>query len=330
MRFGDVEVLASCFSPKGRANVATGRVRVNGLDLDPRRRRDRGRPRAADDHQHAAGPGASPAAIPLYAGRIAWDLSSGRFELPIGADAAVRFIRLTGTATVVTDGLGRFRIGVLPRIDSVFERFAARLGAVSGANLRLPAITGDAVLRTENARGLSVEALHLTAASIPIGLLEVRSLVLDFEPAAGNWLGTAKLKLPGPPPQVIADATVVVRDGAFQRASLVAGNSLGTYGFGVRLERLALDVADGPVPVRRRARARRRARRCPASGSSSGSSGTVDVHRGHALAAAAARALAGRPGDRHGVVHRGLDRPPGLLRRRRDRRSGPTSACPRA
>ena len=238
-------MLASCFSPKGRANVATGRVRVNGLDLvpvggeiavDPERRTIT----STQPVRVLAG------AIPLYAGRLDWDLSSGRFEVPIGADAAMRFIRLAGTATVATDGLGRFRIAVLPRIDSVFERFATRLGAFSGAGLRLPAITGDAVLRTENARGLSLEALHLTAASIPIGLLEVRALSLDFEPSAGNWMGTAKLKLPGPPPQVIADATVVVRDGAFQQASLVAGNSLGSYGFGVRLERLALDVRTDP------------------------------------------------------------------------------------
>ena len=86
---------------------------------------------------------------------------------------------------------------MLPRIDTIFERFAARLGAASGANLRLPAITGDAVLRTENARGLSLDSMSLTATSIPIGMLEVRALTLDFEPAAGNWAGTAKLKLPG-------------------------------------------------------------------------------------------------------------------------------------
>ena len=77
-------------------------------------------------------------------------------------------------------------------------------------------------------------------------MLEVRALTLDFDPAGGSWTGTAKLKLPGPPPQVIADATVVVREGSFERASLVAGNSLGTYGFGVRLERLALDVRANP------------------------------------------------------------------------------------
>ncbi len=183
--------------------------------------------------------------VPLYAGRLDWDLSRGRIEIPIDA-GLLKLIRLQGTATVTTDGLGRFRIAVLPRIDSIFERFAARLGAASGANLRLPAITGDAVLRTENARGLSLEALRLTATSIPIGMLEVRALTLDFEPAAGNWTGTAKLKLPGPPPQVIAGATVTVRDGALQQASLVAGNSLGTYGFGVRLERLALDMRTDP------------------------------------------------------------------------------------
>ena len=45
---------------------------------------------------------------------------------------------------------------------------------------------------------------------------------------------------------MIADATVTVRDGALQQASLVAGNSLGTYGFGVRLERLALDMRTDP------------------------------------------------------------------------------------
>ena len=35
VRFGDVEAIAACFSPKGKANVATGRVRVNGLDILP-------------------------------------------------------------------------------------------------------------------------------------------------------------------------------------------------------------------------------------------------------------------------------------------------------
>ena len=246
VRFGDVEAIAACFSPKGKANVATGRVRVNGLDILP----SVGTEIGIDPEQRriqSSGPVRVLAgSVPLYAGRLDWDLSRGRLELPLGGDAAFRLIRLTGTATITTDGLGRFRIAVLPRIDSVFDRFAARLGAISGANLRLPGITGDAVLRTENARGLSLEALRLTATSIPIGMLEVRALTLDFEPAAGNWAGTAKLKLPGPPPQVIADATVTVRDGAFQQASLIAGNSLGTYGFGVRLERLALDMRADP------------------------------------------------------------------------------------
>ena len=166
-------------------------------------------------------------------------------EIPLDG-SLLKLIRIQGTATVTTDGLGRFRIAVLPRIDTIFETFAARLGTASRASLRLPAITGDALLRTENARGLSLESLSLTASSIPLGMLEVRALALDFDPAGGSWTGAAKLKLPGPPPQVIADATVAVRGGTFERASLVAGNSLGTYGFGVRLERLALDVRTDP------------------------------------------------------------------------------------
>ena len=183
--------------------------------------------------------------IPLSTGRLDWDLSRGRMEIPLDG-SLLKLIRIQGTATVTTDGLGRFRIAVLPRIDTIFETFAARLGTASRASLRLPAITGDALLRTENARGLSLESLSLTASSIPLGMLEVRALALDFDPAGGSWTGAAKLKLPGPPPQVIADATVAVRGGTFERASLVAGNSLGTYGFGVRLERLALDVRTDP------------------------------------------------------------------------------------
>ena len=267
--------------------------------------------------------------IPLLTGRLDWDLSRGRMEIPLDG-SVLKLIRIQGTATVTTDGPGRFRIAALPRIDTIFQTFASRLGAASGASLRLPAITGNALLRTENARGLSLDSLSLTATSVPIGMLEVRALTLDFDPAAGNWTGTAKLKLPGPPPQVIADATVVVRDGAFERASLVAGNSLGTYGFGVRLERLALDARTQPVPASAASSRSARARRCPASASSSASSGAVDFTAGTPSRAAAARAHAGRPGHRLGVLHGVLDRPPGLRRRPRARRCSPTSASPRA
>src|SRR5215208_2229765 len=152
VRFDGVEALASCFSPKGRANTATGRVRVNGLDLVPVGGEIEVDPVARTITSTRA-VRVLAGAVPLYAGKIDWDLSSGRFELPVGSDAAVRLIRIGGTASVATDGLGRFRIGVLPRIDSVFERFTARLSAASGGGLRLPAITGDATLRTENARG---------------------------------------------------------------------------------------------------------------------------------------------------------------------------------
>ena len=75
--------------------------------------------------------------------------------------------------------------------------------------------------------------------------------------------------------------------------------------------------AERPVPVRRRARPRRRPVAARARAAHPGR-GDGRHHGGHALGAAAARALAGRPGDRHGLLHRGLDRPPGLLRRRRD------------
>ena len=247
VRFGEVEALAACFSAKGKANVATGRVRVNGLDLVPT-----GGEIAIDPDERTITSTrpvrVSAGKVPLFLGRIDWDLSRGRFEIPLDT-TALQLIRIQGTATVTTDGLGRFRIAVLPRIDTIFETFAARLGAASRANLRLPAITGDAVLRTENARGLSLDTLSVTATSVPIGLLEVRELTLDFDPAAGNWSGKAKLRLPGPPPQVTAEVAVVVSNGSFERASLQAGNSLGTYGFGIRLERLRLDVRTNPFQL---------------------------------------------------------------------------------
>ena len=194
-------------APKGRANVATGRVRVNGLDLIP------SGGEIAIDPEARTITSTQPVrvvagTIPLLTGRLDWDLSRGRMEIPLDG-SVLKLIRIQGTATVTTDGPGRFRIAALPRIDTIFQTFASRLGAASGASLRLPAITGDALLRTENARGLSLDSLSLTATSVPIGMLEVRALALDFDPAAGNWTGTAKLKLPGPPPQVIADATVV-------------------------------------------------------------------------------------------------------------------------
>ncbi len=327
VRFGDVEALAACFSPKGRANVATGRVRVNGLDLIP------SGGEIAIDPEARTITSTQPVrvvagTIPLLTGRLDWDLSRGRMEIPLDG-SVLKLIRIQGTATVTTDGLGRFRIAVLPRIDTIFETFAARLGAASRASLRLPAITGDALLRTENARGLSLDSLSLTATSIPIGMLEVRALTLDFDPAAGNWTGTAKLKLPGPPPQVIADATVVVRDGAFERASLVAGNSLGTYGFGVRLERLALDARTDPFRFGGEL-ALGAGPSLPGLGQLVRVSGAVDFTAGTPVGAAAARAHAGRPGHRHRPPTR---RPRPAARTSpatRARSCSPTSACPRA
>ncbi len=59
VRFGDVEAIAACFSPKGRANVATGRVRVNGLDIVPSAGAEiEIDPEAADDPELASCAGA--------------------------------------------------------------------------------------------------------------------------------------------------------------------------------------------------------------------------------------------------------------------------------
>ena len=84
VRFGDVEVLASCFSAQGPG--PTWRRAGSGSTAwtsRPSAARSRSTPSGA--RSPALSPSrCSPGAIPLHIGRIAWDLSSGRLELPIG------------------------------------------------------------------------------------------------------------------------------------------------------------------------------------------------------------------------------------------------------
>ena len=255
--------------------------------------------------------------IPLLTGRLDWDLSRGRMEIPLGRQRAEadpdpgHGDRQHGRSRPLPDrGAAADRHG----LPDASRRGSARLRARACA-CRPSRATRCCARRTRAA--CRSNRCHLTATSIPIGMLEVRALTLDFDPAGGSWTGTAKLKLPGPPPQVIADATVVVRDGLV-RAREPGRRQLAGH---LRLRRAA-----GAARARRRAPTRSgsaaswrsaRARRCPASASSSASSGTVDFTAGTPVGAAAARALAGRPGDRHGLVHGVLDRPPGLRRRSR-------------
>ena len=210
-------------------------------------------------------------------------------EIPLDG-SVLKLIRIQGTATV-THGRPRplpDRGAAADRHDLRDVRGPARR-RLGGRACACPPSPGDALLRTENARGLSLDSLSLTATSIPIGMLEVRALTLGFDPAAGSWTGTAKLKLPGPPPQVIADATVVVRDGRV-RAREPGRRQLARH---VRLRRAAGAArarrAHRPVPVRRRDGARRgpvAARPRPARARERGRR----LHRRHAGGAAAARA----------------------------------------
>jgi hypothetical protein len=180
----------------------------------------------------------------LDVGKLDWDLSGGRLEFSLVRGGALKLIPIVGTATATTSGRGVFRVALYPRVNPIFERLVSRLGAAAAQHIRVPEITGDITLRTQNATGLSLDSMALAVQSVPIGLLELRSIALGFDPATNRWLGTLQLRLPGPEPRTLVDASMAIRDGGFERATVDVANR--SMAGGVALRRLHLDARVDP------------------------------------------------------------------------------------
>jgi hypothetical protein len=229
---GPLTATAKCFRRDGKAFVATGQVRVTGVDL------------------RTAGAGAEvriePAALEisttgrtqvsvgglvLYQRPIEWHVGR-QFAFSVERGVKLRGLPITGSATFdVNAGKRSVDIGLNLALPSV-------LGGVSGATM----------LRASGA-GVAVDNIKVTAGSARLGRFELRDLALSYADVAGipHFEGQGTLVLPSPlAPVVTARLGFGAGDGYFH-----AGGEVTKFGrplaYGVFLQRIRFDITINPV-----------------------------------------------------------------------------------
>ena len=232
VRIGPLTATASCLRRDGRAYVASGQVRVAGVDVrtagaGAEVRIDPGALEISTAGQTQVAVGK----LVLYRRAIDWHL--GRpFAFSVERGVKLRGLPITGDATFTVD--------------------AATRSVLVGLNLQLPdvlgGVTGATVVRASGS-GVAVGDTKVTAGSARLGGFELRDLALSYADAAGtpHFEGQGTLVLPSPAsPTVTAAFGFGVGDGYFHAGGDVA-NINRPLAEGVFLQRIQFDVTINPV-----------------------------------------------------------------------------------
>lgn len=232
LRLGAFVATASCFKRQGAAYVATGQVRIAGVDVS------------------TAGAGAAVRIEPrsllvtttgtaqvkvggltLYRGAVNWRLG-GTFSFAVNRGVKLRGLPITGSASLTAS--------------------AATRSVWVGLNLQLPSVLGGVTGATTlqaSADGVIVGDVHVTAGSARIGKFEVRDLSLAYTRAgagAYHFDGSGTLVLPSPySPTVSASLGFGVGDSYFRLGGSVDGLNA-ELAFGITLQRIRFSVEIAP------------------------------------------------------------------------------------
>ena len=130
-------------------------------------------------------------------------------------------------APVPVDGLEKFGVSLLglKPAGSAEVSFAADESLVS-VNLELPypfnGVRGRTTLRASRVDGLGLDGVHVRAAVVPIGPIELRNLDLEFVSSTDGFEGSVDVYLP-PAAESAISAKVGIEGGAFKHLDLEAG-----------------------------------------------------------------------------------------------------------
>jgi hypothetical protein len=232
VRVGPLIATASCFRRDGQAYVASGQVRVAGVDVrtigagaEVRIEPAALEIRTTGRTQVAVGN------LVLYRRPIQWRVGR-QFAFSVERGVKLRGLPITGSAT--------------------FDVDAGDRSVLVGLNLQLPSVLGGvsgATVVRAGGNGIAVDDINVTAGSARLGRFELRDLVLAYADAGGtpHFEGQGTLVLPSPlSPTVTARFGFGVGDGYFHAGGDIA-NINRALAYGVFLQRIRFDITINPV-----------------------------------------------------------------------------------
>ena len=229
VRLGPAEFLASCFTKDGDRYTASGRVRVNGIDLFPQGARvvvDVAKARVTVDEAKV-----KLGSVTLYVGKIEWSPSIKKtFELPGGT-----------------------QIGHLPIEGSLAVSLTPDRAELEG-KVKLPGMAGlggTLKLGATNPDGPKLDLFEITATGLSIGRLGLDELSLKYKRTSvgDRWEGGAGMLIPRAGGSMKLKGSVTILDGKFKGASLEADNINQHIAWGVFLQRLRGALEVNPLAV---------------------------------------------------------------------------------
>jgi hypothetical protein len=190
--------LTGCFKHKGNDWVATGPVKLNGVDIEPLGGSARASASAAFHVTAAPGPRTltSSAKANVRVGEAVLERGPVEWKLPPGDGKVVRLNSPDGS---VFSDLGKFtkKLFEFP-IDGDAELVIAGTGAKIPTHFRMPpllgGVTGDTTLRT-NQNGQVTKGMTIDVHVAAIGLLHIADVNVTYD-NENRFTGTAKIELP--------------------------------------------------------------------------------------------------------------------------------------
>lgn len=212
--------LEGCFKKSGAKWVASGPVKVNGIDIDPAAA-GAGRASAAATFKVTASPGqrrlTSSGAAAIRAGNVLLDKGPVDWKLPAGDGKVIRLGAADGS---VFPDLGKFakKLFEFP-VDGDAELIIAGAGAKIPAQLRMPGliggVSGATTLRT-GPGGLKLAGMEIEVpeAAIGAGFAALRLAGIDVHYDGQNrFTGTARISLPPAYAKQVAEVEFGFEDG---------------------------------------------------------------------------------------------------------------------
>ena len=233
VELGPFVATATCFRRDGAAYVATGRVRIAGVDISVSGAEAEVRvDRAALSISTRGSTQLRVGGMVLYRREIDWRLGE-ELRFNVERSLTLRGLPVTGSAALTAN---------------------ARTRTVSiGLNLQLPSVLGGVTGATTiqaGADGVVVDDITVTAGSARIGAFEVRDLKLAYTRAgetAYHFDGQATLVLPAPlAPTITGRLGFGIGDGYFRVGGSLDGINR-PLSHGIFLQRIRFDIQINPL-----------------------------------------------------------------------------------
>jgi hypothetical protein len=259
LTYGKIVVLArqGCLQKSGETYSTPDPIRVNGVDIDPVG--SAGAEAAASEKiviDVGKGTLKSGGTVTAKAGNFKLDERKLGWKLP-KSGGEIR--DLAGNpATFATGKLNKPLLG-LPVSGQTRVSIDGGAAARIPIHLGLPepfggllgnAVTADAVLRLDNARGLILDDLHLTAESIWLGIAEVTDLELEYSQGAGDvFTGKASILMPVARSKLNTDFGLARGEFDYGRADLEFTPALPVVGQFVLLQEIDFEILTNPTKL---------------------------------------------------------------------------------